>query len=230
MIKRFGGWNLFLSVLLTASLVVADGVKPLATGQDVKADLVRRAPHSSITLASATEAPSATTSGTNELLSLVASNSFPPLPPDVTELKFNEFFRQPIGPRGLDFSEKLRSLEGRRIRILGYMVRQDQPAEHCFLLAPVPLTLHEDEYGLADDLPATALHVFTTADAPARTPYTPGLLLLTGKLSLGNQTETDERISIVRLKLDPPTAEQKEAAQAAAGDSAVSTLSAGHLH
>lgn len=147
--------------------------------------------------------------------STLASNALPPLPPGVSELKFSDFFRQPIGPRGLEYTDQLRSLEGRRIRILGYMVQQTKPVDRCFLFAPMPVSLNEHEYGHADDLPATALHVLTDEAAPAQTPFTPGPLLLTGKLSLGNRTEADGRISTVRLLLDPPTAEQKAAAERA---------------
>jgi hypothetical protein len=159
-----------------------------------------------------------------------STNALPPLPPDVSELKFSEFFRQPIGPRGLEYTEKLRHLDGRRIRILGYMARQAKPADHCFLLTPRPLTLNEIEYGHADDLPATALHVFTTKDAPAIAPYTPGPLLLTGTLHLGNRLEADGRTSAVRLELDPPTREQNAAAHAAAKKVPVADPHAGHGH
>jgi hypothetical protein len=214
--KNFGRYFL-VGVLITGNTVVADDVK-LATGQPASADLVRRGSLESLPLASATEAAFAATVTTNQLpLSAEGANPspLPPLSPDVTELRFSEFFRSPIGPRGLEFTDKLRSLEGRRIRILGYMVRQTKPGERCFLLSPVPLTLNEIEYGHADDLPATALHVFATDDAPAHPPYTPGLLLLTGKLSLGNRLEADGRTSTVRLFLDPPTSEQKQATEQA---------------
>src|SRR6266540_5578994 len=72
-----------------------------------------------------------------------AADKLPPLPNGVAELKFRELFCQPIGPRGLEFSEKLRQLDGRRVRILGYMVEQGQPAPHCLLLSPLPMKLHE---------------------------------------------------------------------------------------
>jgi hypothetical protein len=114
------------------------------------------------------------------------------------------------------------------------MVRQDEPAAHCFLLAPGPVNLHEEEYGHADDLPATALHVITDEAGPAQTPFTPGQLLLTGKLSLGNRLEADGRISTVRLFLDPPSAEQKAAAEqalaAARKNDAAAQDHHGHAH
>lgn len=207
--KNITGWKFFLGIVLSSNLVVADDVKRIEPSQHANADLTRRATSRPSSLASATEAASATTPG------LGSTNALPPLPPGVTELKFNDFFRQPIGPRGLEYTDKLRSLEGRRIRILGYMARQAKPVDRCFLFTPLPLTLNEIEYGHADDLPATTLHVFTTDDAPAQTPYTPGPLLLTGKLGLGNRLESDGRTSTVRLFLDPPTPEQKQAAEQA---------------
>jgi hypothetical protein len=122
----------------------------------------------------------------------------------VTELRFAEFYRQPIGPRGLEFSDILLRLDGQRVRVLGYMVNQSQPVPRCFLLSPVPVSLHEEEYGFAEDMPATILHVFTDPGMPETVPFTPGLVLLTGKLSIGNRAEPDGRISAVRLQLDPP--------------------------
>ena len=225
--NKITGLSFFLGVLLTGSTVVADDVN-LAPGQPANARLTRRDGRDSSAPASATEAASATIVSTNQSLAAGSTSALPPLPPGVSELRFSEFFRQPIGPRGLEYTEKLRQLEGRRVRILGYMVRQEQPVDHGFLLSPVPLTLHESEYGLADDLPVTALHVFTARDLPARVPHTPGPLLLTGKLSLGNRRETDGRTSVARLHLDPPTPEQKQAAEQAVATLEKEKRSPGH--
>lgn len=136
--------------------------------------------------------------------------TLPPAPPDVTDLKFSELFK-PIGPRGLEYSDKLRALEGKKVRILGYMVNQSQLMPWTFLLSAIPVTLHEEEYGLAEDMPATIVHVITQKNATPIVPHTPGLLLLTGTLGLGNRQEADGRISSVRLTLDPPTPEQRAA-------------------
>jgi hypothetical protein len=134
------------------------------------------------------------------------ASELPPLPPGVAELKFSDFF-EPIGRRGLELAQGLRALDSKRVRILGYMVRQCEAPPGLFLLAPLPVTLHTHEYGLADDLPPTALHVQMSAgDAGRPVPYTPGLLLLTGTLSVGSHDEADGRTSCVRLKLDPPPA------------------------
>jgi hypothetical protein len=55
---------------------------------------------------------------------------------------------------------------------------------------------------------------------------TPGLLLLTGTLSIGNRTEADGRISTVRLQLDPPTNEQRQALHESASSPVQKTASA----
>lgn len=109
------------ALLLTGNTVVADDVE-LANGQHASADLVRRVTRQSSPPASATEAAPASSGSTD---------AFPPLPTGGAELKFNEFLRPPIGPRGLEFTDTLRGLEGRRIHIQGCLVRQDEPAAHC---------------------------------------------------------------------------------------------------
>jgi hypothetical protein len=147
------------------------------------------------------ELPSAFDAGA----SLTQRLTLPPLPEGVAELKFSEFYKLPVGPRGLEPTERLRSLEGKRVRILGFMARQDDPTSGALLLVPRPVNLHEHEYGLADDLPPQTVHVRVPEMADAPVPFTPGPLLLTGRLELGNRREQDGRMSYVRLILDAPT-------------------------
>jgi hypothetical protein len=135
-----------------------------------------------------------------------ATIALPALPAGVGELKFSEFFVQPIGPRGLELTEKLHGLDGRRVRMLGYMVHQERPPPGRFLLTPMPADIHEHDNGLADDLPASTVYVSVPTVRDQAVPYAPGLMLLTGTLSVGNRTEPDGRISVVRLALDPPEA------------------------
>lgn len=130
-----------------------------------------------------------------------AAQELPPLPRGVTELKFSDFFVNPVGPRGLELTDKLKTLDGKRVRILGYMAAQDERLPGSFLLTPVPVHLHDHDSALADDLPATAVHVFVPGKPSIG--HTRQLLLLTGTLSVGNRLEPDGRVSIVRLTLDP---------------------------
>jgi hypothetical protein len=128
--------------------------------------------------------------------------ALPPLPEGVTALQFGEFFVKPVGPRGLVLTEKIRGLDGRRVRILGSMVRRDAAPPGTLLLAPYPVQLHDHEYGLADDLPPATVTVVVPGET-GELPHTPGPLLLTGRLELGSREEPDGRVSIVRLVLDP---------------------------
>ena len=135
-----------------------------------------------------------------------AVNKLPPLPEGVSELKFSEFFVRPVGKRGLELTDKLRLLDGRKVRLLGYMVHQEEPPPGRLLLAPMPAQIHEHDNGLADDLPASMVYVSVPTVRDQAVPYAPGLMLLTGTLSVGNRAEPDGRISVVRLALDPPEA------------------------
>jgi hypothetical protein len=127
--------------------------------------------------------------------------------PDVTDLKFSDFFKMPVGPRGLQPTEKLLGLNGKRVRIQGYMARQDQPVAGTLLLTPLPVTMGDADEGLADDLPATA--VFVHLDSGGRSvPYVPGLIRLSGVLSVGSQDEAGGRVSTVRLTLDAAASDE----------------------
>ena len=123
--------------------------------------------------------------------------------PGVTDLKFREFFKLPIGPRGLEPTGKLLGLNGKRIRMVGYMAKQEEPTAGLFILSPLPVFLgHEDE-SLADDLPPAVIFVHSDAGRDRVIPYVPGLIKVTGVLTVGNQEEADGRVSLVRLQLDP---------------------------
>ena len=132
-----------------------------------------------------------------------ADGSAPP-PREAAELTFSEFFVTPVGPRGLTPTEKLLRLDGKRVRLLGYMVQQERRMPGRFLLTSRPVRVHEEHYGLADDLPPATVHVLMPSQTDQLVPYTPRPLHLTGMLSVGNREEPDGRISIVRLILDSP--------------------------
>ena len=89
------------------------------------------------------------------------------------------------------------------------MVQQEEPPPGRFLLAPMPAQIHEHDNGLADDLPASLVFVSVPTLREKTVPYAPGLMLLTGTLSVGNRAEQDGRISVVRLALDPPESGEK---------------------
>lgn len=120
------------------------------------------------------------------------------------DLKFSSFFRQPVGPRGLEISEALRAADGRRVRLVGYMVAQELPTPGRFMLTPRPVRLSEDADGQADDLPPTVVTVLLDAGQRHRVvAHQPGLLALAGHLQLGRAEDAAGRVSWVRLILAP---------------------------
>lgn len=124
----------------------------------------------------------------------------------VIDISFSEFFKMPVGPRGLEPSEKLLSLNGKHIRIKGYMVEEEESKPGIFILASHPTSLSDVEDGPADDLPATHLTVHAPEhDAEKIAPYRTGLVSLSGRLDIGNSEENNGRLSFVRLWLDKPS-------------------------
>lgn len=124
-------------------------------------------------------------------------------PVGVMPLKFGEFYRMPIGPMGLEPSEKLLASHGKRVRLVGYMVREENPAPNCVMLSPLPVTLGDEDESLSDDLPPTTVYVHLTNARERNVPYIPGLVQMTGTLEVGAKDEAAGRVSAVRLVLDP---------------------------
>lgn len=123
----------------------------------------------------------------------------------VTDLKFRDFFKLPIGPRGLEPTETLLSLKGWRVRVVGYMARQDPQLgpKGLLVLAPLPVSLGDEDESYADDLPAAAVYVhLDAAQGQQVLPYMAGLMALTGILEIGPSMEADGRQSMLRLQLD----------------------------
>src|SRR5262245_25084060 len=53
----------------------------------------------------------------------------------VADVSFREFFA-PAGDAGLEYSARLRELAGKRVRLVGYMVREPKRQRGVFVLAP----------------------------------------------------------------------------------------------
>lgn len=142
-------------------------------------------------------------------------------PHGVAELKFGDLFRMPVGPLGLEPSDKLAALDGKRVRMVGYVVPLYPPAQDRFLLSPLAVDIgHEDE-SLADNIPPSAVMVHLSESAGATIPRIAGLVQLTGTLSVGSREDAASgRVSSVQLTLDAPAARalrrvSREAARAA---------------
>lgn len=120
------------------------------------------------------------------------------------ELRFTDFFVQPIGPRGLEPSARLLAAHGQTVQLTGFMVRREQPQAGSFLLTPVPITMAEHADGEADDLPPSAVTVvLATGQRDRLVAFRPGPMTLTGRLEFGAAEDATGRVSWVRLHLAP---------------------------
>ena len=119
-------------------------------------------------------------------------------------LAFKSFYKQPMGSKGLEMTDALRSAHDKQRTIVGYMVQQERPHLGRFLLSPRPVQMSEHADGEADDLPAALVTVYLDASqSDWAVPYTKGLISLTGTIEVGRLEETDGRVSWVRMRITP---------------------------
>ncbi len=122
---------------------------------------------------------------------------------DVIDLPLNHLYENPVGPLGLAPTAELVDLVGRRVRMRGYMVEEQDPLPGQFKLALLPAKLAEREDGPADDLPAATVVVhLAAANAQRVVRFDPHPLVVTGVLEVGPREEPDGRVSHLRLILD----------------------------
>jgi hypothetical protein len=136
------------------------------------------------------------------------STSFAQTKPDpqgsMPELQFKDFYKLPIGPKGLEMSERLLKQNGRSMQITGYMVQQEIATPGQFMLTPRPVQMSEHADGEADDLPATLVLVKLAPDQQDwAVPHARGLIQIRGVLTAGRQEARDGRVSWVQLQLNP---------------------------
>jgi hypothetical protein len=117
-----------------------------------------------------------------------------------TPLVFSDFYKRPIGPRGLEATDRLVALAGSRVQLRGFLVRYEDAQAGPLILAPLPVKLTDEDESLADDLPASIAYVqgadARLADLLRRCT---GPVEVTGVLEIGPRREPDERTSFVRL-------------------------------
>lgn len=126
-----------------------------------------------------------------------------PPPAGVAELKFRDIFKMPVGDRGLEPSAKLLALDGRRVRIVGFMIHQQPEPTGSFLLSPLPAAISDEDEPLADDLAPSVVSVSVPGAADKAIPLLPGLIQISGVLRVGPGLDAASgRASSVQILLD----------------------------
>jgi hypothetical protein len=124
-------------------------------------------------------------------------------PTGVADLKFHDIFKTPVGDKGLEPSAALLALDGKRVRMIGYMVHQQPEPKGTFLLSPLPAEISDEDEPLADDLPPSVVTVEIAGAANRPIPLLPGLVRISGVLHVGATTDAASgRVSAVRIALD----------------------------
>jgi hypothetical protein len=126
-----------------------------------------------------------------------------------TPLKFDELVAaRPGGP--LELTDKVKSLAGKRVRIVGFMADMEKLPAGSFFLVPRPLVADESGAGSAD-LPPNAIRVIVRSARGKPLAHIPRALNVVGTLDLGPRDEPDGLPSFIRILLDGPPRNQKGA-------------------
>ncbi|MFL5273994.1 MAG: hypothetical protein ACJ79E_18195 [Anaeromyxobacteraceae bacterium] len=123
-------------------------------------------------------------------------------PHDPAPLRWQELIEPAPGGRAT-ISRKLCALDGRRVRIVGFMAQLEDAPRGAFYLASRPVTGDESGGGTAD-LPPDAIRVTVRALASAEVPHLAGAIEVIGVLQLGPEVDDEGRVSRIRIVLDAP--------------------------
>ena len=130
--------------------------------------------------------------------STVATQKLPP----ATPIEFSELLR--VEGRGLAPTEKLKALDGERVKIDGFMAQMENPVPGGFWLCPV--AVFQDESGAGTgDLPPHSIFVKVRSAQEKPVEYLKGLLTVTGVLELHDEAP---RITLL-LDTESPLGEDR---------------------
>ena len=120
----------------------------------------------------------------------------------VVTLSFKEFFELERGE--LKPSARLLALNGKHVRLIGFMVQMENTPSGAFYLCEHPIFCDEEGGGTAD-LPPESVLVLVSSYSGKTISFIPGALEVTGTLEYGRKEGPDDQISFIRLILDKPT-------------------------
>jgi hypothetical protein len=133
--------------------------------------------------------------------------------PEAQRLEFREFFAPGAG---LALTRKLRALSGQRVRLVGFMAQLELPPRGAFYLVPRPVRCDESGGGTAD-LPPESVLVISASSAGQAVPFLAGALEVAGVLEVGNQPDSEGRVSAFQLRLDADRPSPRPSATAEVG-------------
>jgi hypothetical protein len=118
---------------------------------------------------------------------------------DATRIAFHEF----LAPSTTELkpSEKLRSLQGKRVRIVGFMTEMEHQPEGYFYLCSRPILCDESGGGIGE-LPIDAVRVVVRSSRSQPIKFIAPPLEVTGILELGGQSEFEPDSWAVRVVAD----------------------------
>lgn len=123
---------------------------------------------------------------------------------DTQSLEFQSFFQSPIGPGGLVINDKVKQTNGKKVRIMGYMVKSEIPTQGTFILTPRPIQTSEHADGNANDLPAALCRVYLDpSQKDWLVLHSPGLISLEGIFSFNRVEDPDGTVAWFHLQLAP---------------------------
>lgn len=123
---------------------------------------------------------------------------------EATPLELQAFFKMPIGPKGLEVTDKVLTLSGHKVQLTGYMVKNELPMPGVFILSPRPIQMSEHADGEANDLPASVCWVYLD-DRQKNwiVPYISGLLTVEGQFIFKRIEASDGSVAWFHLYLAP---------------------------
>jgi hypothetical protein len=100
-------------------------------------------------------------------------------------------------------SARVLSLDGKRVRIEGFMAHLELPPQGAFWLCRTPVVSDEAGGGTAD-LPPESVRVELSPARATPVDHIRGPLRIEGRLEVGRKVAADGSVSLFRVVLDPP--------------------------
>jgi hypothetical protein len=119
-------------------------------------------------------------------------------------LELHALFKLPMGPKGLEVTQKVVDASGQKVRLTGFMVKHEMPTQGAFMLAPRPVQMSEHADGDANDLPASVCWVYLDSSQNKwLVPHIPGPVTVEGYFTFKRVEARDGAVSWFHLQLPP---------------------------